>query len=174
MLNDKELFISLFSFLFLVIIAFLLIFYFNEQNMSNYVYYTNCYSPVGDYNVEPGKTSNSILTTCGVDNSSLCCYTASSLKDAISYVQSNDGYKFSYNEKTKNICILDPTNTGYSNNDQSNIYTLVKHNITQDYKGKTKKTLNESFNTDISATPIDNKNLQPKNPVYNTVKNLNQ
>ena len=164
--NGKDFLIVLSIGLFVVILIIFLIIYFQEQNMSNYVHHTNCYAPISDYSVEPGKSSTSILTNCGPNKNSRCCNNSASLKDAVVYVQSFNGQKFSYVEKTGFTCIIDPTNTVYNNNDQTNIYTATRFNINQDINGATLKNTDVNTNTNITATPVDSRSLQTQTQNY--------
>lgn len=157
--TENKIFYILALFGYFIILAVLLVYYFTEKNLSNYVHYSNCYSPVSDYSVEAGKSSDSILTSCGSQKNSLCCHKATDLPNAINFVQLNEGIKFSYNEKTKNVCILDPLNTKYNNNPQSSIYTMNRHNIKQDAEGATKKEIKSNFDTSPAQNSINIKNL---------------
>ena len=149
--NKLEFLLAVFGYF--VILAFLLVYYFQERNMSNYVHHTNCYAPISDYSVEPGKSSDSILDKCGPDKNEPCCYNASNLKDAINYVQINKGSKFSYNETTKNTCIIDPISTNYRDNNSSSIYTKTRYSINQSSNGALKKenTVGEDTSTNNSV-----------------------
>lgn len=128
--NNNLIFIlSLFGFIIVLLIGLLV--YFNEKDMSNHVHYSNCYQPTSDYSVEPDKTSNSILTQCGVDKNSTCTLTVENLGQAITYAQQNNASKFAYNETTKTALLIDPVNTKYIDNKQSSIYTLNRFSVNQ-------------------------------------------
>ena len=158
--NNLEHILAIFGFF--CIIAFLLIYYFVERNLSNYSHHTNCYAPVSDYSLEPGKSSDSILTSCGTDNNGLCCYKAKNLPNAINFVQINNGKKFTYHEGTKNVCIIDPNNTKYNNNPQSSVYTMNRHIVNQDSDGATKKENTSNTDTSLNPNVIGVKSLQPR------------
>ena len=143
-----------------------LIIYFHEREMSNYVHHTNSYAPIGDYSVEIGKSSDSILNNCGANKNNRCCYNATSLLDAINFVQINKGRKFSYQETSKNTCIIDPTNTNYRDNPQSSIYTLTRFNINQDSNGATRKEQEGTFDTSLSTNTVGIRPVQPRSFNY--------
>lgn len=159
---DKDTIVILGIFLFTIILYLFAIIYFTERDLSNHVHHTNCYAPIGDYALEPGKSSDSILTSCGANKNNLCCYSASSLPDAINFVQQNKGRKFTYHENTKNTCIVDPTNTNYKNNSQSSVYTMTRHNINQKSDGATKKEVEKNFDTSLSDKIVNITALQPR------------
>jgi hypothetical protein len=152
--NNLFYILSLFGYLFLV--SMLTMFYFHERDMSNYLHYTNCYHPISDYSVEPGKSSTSILNECGGNKNERCCRNASSLSDAIYFAQNNKAEKFMYHEGTKNTCLLDPRKTTYKNNPQSAIYSQTRMFINQDNSGNITKDVKTNFNTSVN----ENKSIE--------------
>jgi len=165
--KNKFLFIlSLFSNFFTLIMV--LIFYFVQKNQSEYVHYTNCYQPISDYAVEPGKSSDSILNNCGPDKNQKCSTTTVDLKNAVSFAQKNNSDKFVYNEKTGFTALLD-NKTKYKNNPQSSIYTKTRHNINQDADDARQKEtpLNES--TTLSNNIVTALPLQPISNLRTTI-----
>ena len=143
--NNLIYLLSLFGYVFLV--SMMVLFYFHERDMSNYVHYTNCYHPISNYSVEPGKSSTSILNECGGNKSERCCRNSSSLADAVYFAQDNKAEKFMYHEGTKNTCLLDPRKTTYINNPQSAIYSKTRMNIQQGNDGSLSKKVKTNFNT---------------------------
>ena len=136
--NNKLIFgFSLFSFI--ILLSILLIVYFHERDLSNYVHHSNCYQPVSDYAVEAGKSSNSILTICGSNGQERCTKTSSSLSDAIHFSNSNNATKFVHNEKTGFTALLSSNNTNYYPSANSNIYTKQQQRLSQSHNGATKK-----------------------------------
>ena len=131
----------------------LMIVYFQEREMSNYVYYTNCYQPISDYSVEAGKSSNSVLNTCGSSGRERCARTSTSLLDAINFAQASRADKFSYNEKTGQTFLLSKK-TNYYNNPDTSIYTANKYKINQSFDNVYKKENPATFNDTITSTII--------------------
>jgi len=134
--NNLIYILSLFGYIFLI--SMLMIVYFHEVNMSNYVHYTGCYQPVADYSVEAGKSSNSILSICGSSGQEKCTRNSTSLADAINFAQSSKADKFLYNEKTGFTALLSKK-TNYYNNTDTSIYTANKQLINQSYDNVYKK-----------------------------------
>ena len=165
--NNLIYIISLFGYIFLV--SMMVMVYFNERDLSNYVHYASCYHPISNYSVEPGKSSTSILNECGPDKNQRCCRTASSLSDAVYFAQDNDSQKFMYHEGTKNACLLDPRKTIYVNNSQSAIYSQTRMNVQQSYDGSaSKKETKTDFNTAVNTNAIDLASVYPTHFNYAT------
>ena len=130
-----------------------MIVYFHERDMSNYVYYKNCYHPISDYSVEAGKSSDSILTVCGSSGRERCTRNSSSLADAINFAQSSKADKFSYDEKTGFTALLSKK-TNYQNNITTSIYTANKQIINQSYDNVYKKQETENYSDNILGTNL--------------------
>lgn len=125
----------LFVVVFFVSLMVIFLVYFSERDMSNYVYYTNCYKPISDYAVENDKTSNSILNNCGVYNNQRCCRPVGGLSDATAYAKFKQADKFSYDENTRNMCILDEKNTKYIDKKGSHIFSKQNRTYHNDVNG---------------------------------------
>lgn len=147
--NNLIYILSLFGYLGLL--SILLIVYFQEKDMSNYVHYSNCYQPISDFSVEPGKTSNSILTTCGSNGKERCTKTASSLADAVNFANANNASKFLFNDKTKLTALLSNTSTNYINQENTSIYTKNQKRLLQSPNGDLKE-----YTTSQTTTLADN------------------
>ena len=140
----------------------MVMFYFHERDMSNFVHYTNCYHPISDYSVEPGKSSTSILNECGPRKNQRCCRNSSTLSDAIYFAQDNNSQKFMYHEGTKNTCLLDPRKTTYINNPQSAIYSQTRMHIHQNNDGSiSKKEPRTNYNTATNTNTVDLASVVP-------------
>ena len=147
--------------LYLLIISILLIFYFSERDLSNYVHHSYCYQPISDYSVEPGKSSTSILTNCGANKQERCIRTSTSLSDAIHFANSNQADKFSYNEKTGNTALLSKTSTNYIDQIHTSIFTKNKQIQQQNTDGTTKNyTTNQTIKIGESVPFVNVKTLQ--------------
>jgi hypothetical protein len=151
----------------IILLSILFIIYIIEIDLSNHVHYTNCYQPVSDYSAEFGKSSDSILYTCGSDGLQKCSRKATSLADAAFYAKSNNAYKFSYNEQTKNCYLLDYTKTNYQNNIYTTIYTTNTRMYYQNSTNGTERgVIKPSTNLGTPGKVITNTSLVPE--YYNT------
>lgn len=158
--NNKVIY-AILIFLYLVILSILLVFYFSERDLSNYVHHSYCYQPISDYSVEPGKSSTSILTTCGPNGKERCIRTATSLSDATHFANSNQADKFSYNEKTGNTALLSKTSTNYIDQIHTSIFTKNKQIQQQNTDGTTKNfTTNQTIKIGESVPFVNVKSLQ--------------
>lgn len=135
--NDLIFILSLLGYIYLV--SILTMVYFNERSFGDYVHYTGCYQPISDYSAEFGKSSDTILNQCGENNQSRCVLNVNNLTQAVNFAQQNEADKFSYNEKTGFVALLDSKNTKYINNPTSAIYTKNNHSIVQNTNGATSK-----------------------------------
>lgn len=142
--------------LYLANLSIMLVFYFSERDLSNYVHHSNCYQPISDYSVEPGKSSTSILTNCGANKQERCIRTSTSLSDAIHFANSNQADKFSYNEKTGNTALLSKTSTNYIDQIYTSIFTKNKQIIQQNTDGTTEILTTDQTTTTGNRVPFVN------------------
>jgi hypothetical protein len=140
----------------LLFVGAILVVYFSIENKSNYVHHQSCNKPLGEFALEPGTASTSILKICGSSGNEVCSKKVNNLTEAVNYCNLNSKIcdRFMYNSKTGTVSIVGLKTTLTENNDQD-IYTR-QLGITYEGEGDNKKVdytdLVYSDNSDTLAT----------------------
>jgi len=96
----EKIYIGIIVLLLILLILFIIL---TQEEKKDLIKISQCSKPKGQYAVDAGFSSSDVLNTCGSNNTSVCSFSAASLKNAFTICDSNASQcgRFLYDEQTK-------------------------------------------------------------------------